>query len=170
MINRGGPVCLCESVRDDKKVYRRRMGREAMIKVMVTVCIVMFVGILLLPRGAMAFNQAQLSQVKATQKCQDCDLTGADLHGAELSFANLFDANLTGANLAGAKLDRANLGRANLFDANLTGANLAAADLTGANLTGADLTGAELTGAELFKATWADGSKCKSGSIGKCIK
>ena len=116
-----------------------------MIKVMVTVCIVMFVGILLLPRGAMAFNQAQLSQVKATQKCQDCDLTGADLHGAELSFANLFDANLTGANLAGAKLDRA-------------------------NLAGADLTEAQLTSAKLFKATWTDGSKCKSGSIGKCIK
>ncbi len=116
-----------------------------MTKAMVMVCIVMFVGILLLPWRAVALNRAQLGQLKATQKCQDRDLTGAELHGAQLSFANLFDANLTGANLAGAKLDRA-------------------------NLAGAELTEAQLTSAELFKATWTDGSKCKSGSIGKCIK
>jgi uncharacterized protein YjbI with pentapeptide repeats len=126
-----------------------------MTKVMVTVCMVVFVGIFLLPCGTMAFNQAQLDQLKATQKCPDCDLSGANLTGA-----NLFTANLTEANLTEANLNRANLDHANLSGATLSGANLSSADLTGANLTGA----------KLFTAIWTDESKCKSGSIGKCIK
>jgi uncharacterized protein YjbI with pentapeptide repeats len=90
--------------------FSSKKRRKAMTKVMVMVCMVVFVGIFLLPCGTVAFNQAQLGQLKATQKCPDCDLSGADL------------------------------------------------------------TAAALTAANLTEATWTDGSKCKSESIGRCIK
>lgn len=95
-----------------------------MTKVMVTACMAALAAILLLPCGAAAFDEAQLDQLKTTQKCPACDLTGADLFHADLFNADLFGANLTSANL-----NRANLGHANLAHANLSGANLTGADI-----------------------------------------
>jgi uncharacterized protein YjbI with pentapeptide repeats len=118
------------------------------------------------------------------------NLTGANLSGANLTSMGMFETNLTGANLTGATaihaiLDRANLTNANLSGAIVTGASITQANLSNANLSGADLRGtdlrdsnlsgavlshANLGGTLLEGATWTDGSKCKEGSVGKCIK
>jgi hypothetical protein len=144
--------------------------RYAMTKAMTAVCVMVFVGIFLLPCGATAFSQAQIGQLKATRMCPGCDLSGADLSGADLS-----DANLSGAKLSRAKLSRANLADADLRGADLRRANLANANLSGADLDSADLSGANLSGADLSNGsfegvTWIDGRKCEDGSIGVCKK
>jgi uncharacterized protein YjbI with pentapeptide repeats len=94
--------------------------------------ITLLAGMTVLP--VLAFDEADLEQLKATGICKNCDLTeadltGADLAGANLGGANLFKAELIGVNLSGAFLTRANLASANFKNADLTGANL-----TGANL------------------------------------
>jgi len=62
------------------------------------------------------------------------------------------------------------LSQAYLIGANLIGANLSQANLSEAYLYRTNLTGANLSGANLSGATWTDGSKCKEGSIGQCLK
>ncbi|MCF2150116.1 pentapeptide repeat-containing protein [Desmonostoc muscorum LEGE 12446] len=89
-----------------------------------------------------ASNVQDLDQLKATNACPRCDLSGADLT----------QVNLTGAILRGANLSGATLSQANLTNADLTGANLEGAILNSANLTGASLTGANLKSASLEKA------------------
>ena len=138
---------------------------------------------------AQAFDKKDLSKVKKTWSCIQCNLVGAnlrklgwlnvfgkvDLRSANLSRANLTKAKLrkallTRADLSGANLTKAKLIKANLSGANLTKANLSGADLSGAYLTGANLTDANLFGANLTDATWTDGIKCGKGSIGKCVR
>jgi len=137
---------------------------------------------------AQAFDKKDLSKVKKTWSCIQCNLVGAnlrklgwlnvfgkvDLRSANLSRANLTKAKLrkallTRADLSGANLTKAKLIKANLSGANLTKANLSGADLSGAYLTGANLTDANLFGANLTDANWTDDSKCGKGSIGKCV-
>ena len=74
------------------------------------------VGLCFLLMGGMswkvgAFSEEDLTKLKATGSCVQCNRSGADLTGMELLMANLTGANLTGANLT----------LANLFGANLTG-------------------------------------------------
>ena len=128
---------------------------------------------------AQAFDKKDLSKVKKTWSCIQCNLVGANLR--KLGWLNVFgkvdlrSANLSRANLTKAKLRKALLTRADLSGANLTKATLWRAKLGGANLTKANLYKANLTKANLDKAnltgaTWTDGRKCGKGSIGKCVR
>lgn len=94
------------------------------------------------------FDNGHLQKLNSTNKCQSCDL----------SKANLSNLDMYGADLAGVNLTGADLSNASFLDANLTGA-----DLTNANVKGANFAGAKLS-----NATWIDGRKCKSPSIGTC--
>ncbi len=98
-------------------------------------------------------------------------LKGVNLENANLYEADLQYSDLTGANLKNAKLSKAKLQNAILRDADLSGANLHKANLEGADLTGAKLDGTKLSAVRMSGATWTDGkTKCKGGSVGKCIK
>ncbi len=109
------------------------------------------------------FDEKHLQQLKKTNHCQKCDLTGAKLANLDLSYADLSSANLSNADLSGATFYGANLSGAVLINANLSNANLYEADLTKANLTGANVTNANL-----YNATWTNGKACKIGSTGVC--
>ena len=52
----------------------------------------------------------------------------------------------------------------------LTDKNLAGANLSYANLQGAILNNTNLAGANLSGATWVDGTVCREGSIGYCLR
>jgi hypothetical protein len=130
-----------------------RKGAGFMKRIFVMISMVMFLGMLLLPGRAGAFDPEQLKQLKSQKVCKNCDLSGANLSGA-----NLRGVNLTGANLSGADLSEAKL-----FGADLSGSNLSRASLLKADITGAILTGANLSG-----AIWFKGSICKEGSSGEC--
>lgn len=109
---------------------------------------------LLVAPPAIAWDEADLANAKASGDCYGCNLAGADLAGAALQNANLSDANLRGADLSGAILDGVILLDANLRGAKLAGASLTDAILSDANLDGADLSGAfvdftDFTGASL---------------------
>ena len=54
--------------------------------------------------SAYAFDPDDLQQLKYTNECKSCDLSGANLHSTDLSGASLFDAELSGAYLSGADL------------------------------------------------------------------
>ena len=95
--------------------------------------ITLLAGMTVLP--VLAFEEADLEQLKATGICKNCDLTDADLTGADLARANLGGTNLYRAELVGVNLSGAFLTRANLAFANFENADLTGADLTGANLT-----------------------------------
>jgi hypothetical protein len=101
------------------------------------------------PRRVSAFNAQDVQKLNTTNKCSKCDLSGANLEGIDLYGARLDGANLSGANLKGT-----------LFND---------ADLRGANLKGASTDKeTSFSGAKLSEAVWMDGSKCKSGQIGRC--
>ncbi|HIJ91302.1 MAG: pentapeptide repeat-containing protein, partial [Desulfobulbaceae bacterium] len=102
-----------------------------------------------LPRQATAYTQKDLETLTATNRCVECDLSGADLRRAKLAGAHLERANLSRANLAGADLEGANLKAVDLRGANLIDANLGEADFYKADLTGAFLKGANLKNAFL---------------------
>ncbi len=91
---------------------------------------------------ALAVNQQDLEQLRATAACPRCDLSGADFANANLTGVNLRDANLKGANFT----------QANLRGADLTGADLTGAVLNNTNLSGASLTGALMKSASLENA------------------
>lgn len=116
------------------------MGKIFMNKLIFLSCTLITNLIIILP--SYGENLADLSKLLNTNKCPQCDLSGA----------GLVMNNLTGANLAGANLVGANLSRANLTGADLTGANLSGASLFGANLSGANLSGANLNGADFRNA------------------
>jgi hypothetical protein len=67
--------------------------------------------------GVGAFNEGDVEMLLATNKCLECDLSGADLRGASLVGANLTGANLSGADLSNVNLNRADLSGANLYAA-----------------------------------------------------
>ncbi|MBD1893542.1 DUF928 domain-containing protein [Coleofasciculus sp. FACHB-129] len=71
-----------------------------------------------------AENPEHLKRLLETNKCLNCDLSGANLIGARLVAADLRGANLSGANLSGADLSGANLTNANLTSVNLNNAKL----------------------------------------------
>jgi uncharacterized protein YjbI with pentapeptide repeats len=139
-----------------------------------------------------AFDEHDLKQLQETNKCRNCDLSGAILTGANLKKAILTGANLKGARLNSASLEHADLSNANLSktdlthahldQANLQWANLHMADLrhsfyVGANFKWADLTMADLRHsddiymadlefADLSYTIWPDGERCAEGSLG----
>ncbi|NET59471.1 MAG: hypothetical protein F6K47_26005 [Symploca sp. SIO2E6] len=97
---------------------------------------------------------ANISQLRKTRRCQQCNLSGADLRNFALSEVDLQWANLSNANLSQVNLSEANLQSAILFETNLEQAilqqvNLEEANLAKANLKGADITDAKLGGAIL---------------------
>lgn len=100
----------------------------------------------------------------------NADLRGADLHGSNLQFSKLLYANLSMANLSYADLRFAQLYGAGLRNADLTNANLTSANLSYANLKGAKIGGAQLINTRFDRTIWIDGTICKPGSIGVCLK
>jgi uncharacterized protein YjbI with pentapeptide repeats len=109
--------------------------------------------------AAHAYNQADMNNLLASNKCVGCDLSGADLSrkqlvNADLQAANLVGANLTGANLSGAKLGGVNLTGANLTSANFTQAVLQAANLIDVKFTSTNLTRTDLSYANLVNTTF----------------
>jgi uncharacterized protein YjbI with pentapeptide repeats len=112
--------------------------------------------------AALAYSQADLNRLIATNKCVGCDLSGADLSRRQLANADLQAANLVGAKLTNANLSGANLGGANLTGADLTNANLSQAfmqaisaidvNFSGTNLTNTDLTYANLVNTNFSRA------------------
>jgi len=120
-----------------------------MRKTMVFVMVLVAGSFLCVPIGAWAFNPQDLQKLNTTNNCQKCDLSQANLAGIDYYGANLTGANLTGANLKGT-----------LFND---------ADLRGADLKGASTDKeTSFVGAKLSEAIWMDGTKCKSGQIGRC--
>ncbi|MBP7528373.1 MAG: pentapeptide repeat-containing protein [Syntrophorhabdaceae bacterium] len=116
----------------------------------VILTLVMVVGALIcLPGGVFGFNPQDVQKLNSTNKCNKCDLSQANLAGIDFYGAELSGANLSGANLKGT-----------LFND---------ADLKGANLKGASVDKeTSFVGAKLSDAIWMDGTKCKSGQIGRC--
>ncbi len=84
---------------------------------------------------------------------------------AELEGTNIVDNTFTNTNFKGANLPFANLEGFDLRNSNFEGANLMRA-----NLMGAKIDGASFKGASLSKVIWTDGSVCKLGSVGSCLK
>ena len=109
------------------------------------------------------FDEKQVQNLKKTNNCKKCDLSGAKLNNMNLEYADL-----TGANLSGADLSNAMLSNANLSNANLSNANLSNANLSFATLSGADVSKANLTKVFLDQALWTNGKMCKVGSTGVC--
>ena len=126
--------------------------------------------------NAFAFEEADLSQLKSSNSCSQCDLRGANLNGMDLQRANLSqadlrgaqcvqtnlrNANLSGANLQGANMLAASLEGAVLHEVNFTASNLRAAnlrrtDLRGVNFRAAVLVGTNFAGADLSGADLRD--------------
>ena len=75
--------------------------------------------IVLLTTPVLAYKQADLDKLRATNKCAPFDLRGADLSGAKLPKAKLRDSNLTGVNLTGAVLLNAKIDFADFSNAKL---------------------------------------------------
>jgi uncharacterized protein YjbI with pentapeptide repeats len=110
-----------------------------------------------------AFDEKQFQTLKKTNKCKNCDLSGAKLNGLDLTYADLSGANLSGADLTNAIMQGANLSGANLSGANCTGANFNEATLKGANIANANFKNAYFD-----QARWTSGKMCAVGSIGQC--
>lgn len=89
---------------------------------------------------AHAYNEKHFARFFVNRSCHNCDLYKANFSGADLR-----NADFTGSNLI----------LANFQDATLFGAILKNATISGANFSG---------------AMWVDGSICKQGSYGRCIK
>lgn len=96
-----------------------------------------------------AENPDPIQQLRQTNKCPNCDLSGADLTGTRLAEADLSGANLSGARLGGPGVIAADLRYANFKGADLSGADLRGVILEGANLSDAKLEKAMLVGAYL---------------------
>ena len=107
--------------------------------------------------NAFAFEEADLNQLKSSNRCPQCNLQGANLSWMDLQGANLQGANMLAASLEGAVLHGVNFAASNLRAANLRGTdlrkiNFRAAVLVGTNFAGADLTEADLRDVWLYDA------------------
>ena len=91
--------------------------------------------------------QKNISVLKETKSCLNCDLSGANLNRLDLSEANLAGANLSRSSMALTDLSGANLQNTDLREAVFTGADLADTDMRGADLTGTSFAGAYMIGA-----------------------
>lgn len=132
--------CIKYWITDQLENIRKNMNLKIVAGIAVLAC-------LGLVDAAVAFNQQDLENLKATGACPRCNLMGADL-----TRVNLVRANLREANLMGAILFEANLANADLTGANLEGAILNSANLSGASLTGSNLKSASLENADLSAA------------------
>jgi uncharacterized protein YjbI with pentapeptide repeats len=57
----------------------------------------MVLGLFLAVNLAFAFDEKQVQQLRKTNRCQKCDLSGAKVNGLDLSYADVSSANLSGA-------------------------------------------------------------------------
>lgn len=105
-----------------------------------SVAVIALLFALLQPQNSFGYNEKQYARFFVTNTCLECDL---------------YRANFSGADLTNADFSGSNLIRANFQNATLLGVNFNNATLTGANFNG---------------AMWVDGSMCKQGSYGRCIK
>lgn len=94
----------------------------------------------------------------------------AKLSGAVFNLADLQYADLSGSDLSYAEFNNAKMKGINLQSADLTYADLTNSDLSYANLRGSNMGGAKISGARFDKAIWIDGTVCRLGSLGRCIK
>ncbi len=117
-----------------------------------TLCILFFSAVPMVGTAATSIEvQENIDTLVRTNKCAECnlsgaelnrlDLSGADLRGADLSNATFFLADLSGADLRGAVMRGTQLG-----GADLAGADLRQADLRGVRIAGAYLVGARIDG------------------------
>lgn len=112
------------------------------------------------------------------------DLSGARFDGADLRDASLRGAQLPNASFNDAKLDQADLSDTELINCDFNNAHLPAArlvnaqlintvfrnaELAGADFSGASMINADFTAAQLDDATWVNGQRCASGSVGRCL-
>lgn len=99
---------------------------------------------------AAGYNPDQLAQFNLTNRCDNCDLSGAALSGNH-SNAVLTNTNLTGAQGSGtfssAYFNGSNLSGSNWSNANLSYASLTYIPLIKVNFTGANLSFAKFDGA-----------------------
>lgn len=58
----------------------------------------------LYPVAALAWDESAFAQLRTTNNCESCDLSGSDLKRLDLTGANLSGSNLSGAKLWGAEL------------------------------------------------------------------
>ena len=108
------------------------------------------------------------------------DFSESNLNSTILRNSNLFASVFTQSrmdysDLSGSNLSYAVFNKANLKGANLKNSDLRQSDFTSANLSYVDfsnssIVGANFKNADLSHAIWIDGGKCKSGSIGLCVK
>ena len=106
------------------------------------------------------FSNARLDHARlAKATLVNATFMDASLPAADLSNTDLTNADFTSARLSGALLIKANLVNASFMDA----------ELTTVDLSGANLVNAEFMAAQLNDATWADGRRCASGSVGECL-
>ena len=89
---------------------------------------------MLMATSSWAYNDSDFLKFKATNSCENCDLSEISMLGDR----NIFDLGF------GARLSRAKLSKANLTNADLNRANLDYANLTNANLTNINLSDASL--------------------------
>ena len=92
---------------------------------------------LLTPTQAKAENPAHVRQLLNTNRCEDCDLSGANLSDLDLTDAQLEGSDLRNANLNRTILVRADMQNTILRDASLSGTNFQAANLQNADVSGA---------------------------------
>ena len=86
-----------------KSIKDKIIEKEPVMKrIFIMGCMVMFLGMFLIPGEAAAFNSMDVQKLKTTNQCPDCDLSGADLREAKL-----YRADRTGTYLSGASLQRA---------------------------------------------------------------
>ena len=84
--------CLCKDIADKgyESIYYGK-GEGIMKRIMILVLMAAFFGMFLIPDRAAAWNEAQLQQLKTTNKCPSCDLSNANLSGANLTGARWTD-------------------------------------------------------------------------------
>ena len=102
----------------------------------------------------------ELSTLKSTGKCIECNLSKADISEQKLRDANLGGTNLYKTNFTDSDLRDANFSDSNSQRANFEGADLRNADFSYANLSGASFCYADLRGVNWKSITYDKGTEC----------
>ena len=101
------------------------------------------------------------------------DLSDIDFSDIEFAIMEIERAQLSGSNFSNGRIynvacKECGLSGANFTNTDFMGVDFSDSDLTFSNFTGADIRHIHFGDADLSGATWTDGSKCHTGSIGKC--
>ncbi len=175
---------------DKVSAGRRRSKRWAqLLAVLAIIAGVVYLGFNLPTSNLVSVAQCDANAAPGVN-WSNCRLSGVqvlktDMHGALLNSTFLNGARLTGSNLTEADLSYADLSNGSLAfvdftRAKLTGTSLRSTDLSQADFTDADLsyadlskaklTGAQFKGARLDNTVWKDGTICRQGSVGRCLR